>query len=125
MREAIRRAGFAIDFHRRRRVHTRGFQPPTDLEIAVGVWPSAVLVSAEIVKLQPYGAFAALEKNVEGLIHASNIDHLQKNINPSKIFSVGDKVKVKVLVSMAGPIKGTGAPAPPWRHDFHHGSRYV
>ena len=49
VREAIRRAGFAIDFHRRRRVHTRGFQPPTDLEIAVGVWPSAVLVSEDLV----------------------------------------------------------------------------
>lgn len=53
--------------------------------------------SAEIVKLQDYGAFAALEKNIEGLIHQSYISHTSKVIKPSKVFSIGDKIKVKVL----------------------------
>ena len=52
---------------------------------------------AEIVKLQDYGAFAALEKNIEGLIHQTYISHTSKTIKPKKIFSVGDKIKVKIL----------------------------
>tara|TARA_Y100000817_G_scaffold314853_1_gene315558 strand:+ start:2722 stop:4449 length:1728 start_codon:yes stop_codon:yes gene_type:complete len=52
---------------------------------------------AEIVKLQDYGAFAALEKNIEGLIHQSYLSHTSRTIKPNKIFSVGDKVDVKIL----------------------------
>ena len=55
------------------------------------------IYSAEIVKLQDYGAFASLEKNIEGLIHQSYISHTSKVIKPSKVFSIGDKIKVKVL----------------------------
>tara|TARA_A100000164_G_scaffold260150_1_gene232135 strand:- start:1655 stop:2692 length:1038 start_codon:yes stop_codon:yes gene_type:complete len=52
---------------------------------------------AEIVKLQDYGAFAALEKNIEGLIHQSFISHTSRTLKPSKVFTVGDKIKVKIL----------------------------
>jgi len=52
---------------------------------------------AEIVKLQDYGAFAALEKNIEGLIHQTYLSHTSKTIKPSKVFSVGDKISVKIL----------------------------
>ncbi len=52
---------------------------------------------AEIVKLQDYGAFAALEKNIEGLIHQSFLSHTSRTIKPSKVFSVGDKISVKIL----------------------------
>ena len=52
---------------------------------------------AEIVKLQEYGAFAALEKNIEGLIHQTYISHTSKTVKPKKVFSVGDKIKVKIL----------------------------
>lgn len=52
---------------------------------------------AEIVKLQDYGAFAALEKNIEGLIHQSYLSHTSKTIKPNKVFSVGDKISVKIL----------------------------
>ncbi len=52
---------------------------------------------AEIVKLQQYGAFAALEKNIEGLIHQSYLSHTSRTITPNKVFSVGDRVDVKIL----------------------------
>ena len=52
---------------------------------------------AEIVKLQDYGAFASLEKNIEGLIHQSYLSHTSKTIKPNKVFSVGDKISVKIL----------------------------
>ena len=52
---------------------------------------------AEVVKLQDYGAFASLEKNVEGLIHQSYLSHTSKTIKPNKVFSVGSKISVKIL----------------------------
>ena len=52
---------------------------------------------AEIVKLQDYGAFASLEKNIEGLIHQSYLSHTSKTIKPSKVFSIGDKINVKII----------------------------
>ena len=52
---------------------------------------------AEIVKLQDYGAFASLEKNIEGLIHQSYLSHTSKTIKPNKVFSVGSKISVKIL----------------------------
>ena len=50
----------------------------------------------EIVKLMDYGAFCRLKSGVEGLIHQSMIDWTNRNIKPSKVFSVGQQVKVKV-----------------------------
>ena len=50
----------------------------------------------EIVKLMDYGAFCRLKSGVEGLIHQSMIDWTNRNIKPSKVFSVGQQVKVRV-----------------------------
>jgi len=50
----------------------------------------------EIVKLMDYGAFCRLKLGVEGLIHQSMIDWTNRNIKPSKVFSVGQQVKVRV-----------------------------
>ena len=50
----------------------------------------------EIVKLMDYGAFCRLKSGVEGLIHQSMIDWTNRNIKPSKVFSVGQQIKVKV-----------------------------
>ena len=45
-----------------------------------------------------YGAFCRLKLGVEGLIHQSMIDWTNRNIKPSKVFSVGQQVKVKVTI---------------------------
>ena len=44
-----------------------------------------------------YGCFVRIEEGIEGLIHNSELDWTNKNIKPSKIFSVGQKVKFKVV----------------------------
>ena len=36
-------------------------------------------------------------KNIEGLIHQSYLSHTSKTIKPNKVFSVGDKISVKIL----------------------------
>ncbi len=50
----------------------------------------------KIVKLTDFGAFAEMQEGVLGLIHSSEIKHMQKNVNPKSIFKIGDNVKVKL-----------------------------
>ena len=50
----------------------------------------------KISKLTDFGAFAELDSGVAGLIHTSEIEHLNKNVNPRTVFKVGDKVLVKL-----------------------------
>src|SRR5690606_12250302 len=53
-------------------------------------------VSGKVTGIQPYGAFVALDEEVQGLVHISEITHgFVKDINEH--LSVGDQVKVKVL----------------------------
>ena len=48
-------------------------------------------------KLMQYGAFVRLEEGVEGLIHSSYLSWVNKNIEPSKVLSVSQSIKVKVI----------------------------
>ena len=48
-------------------------------------------------KLMEYGVFVKLEDGVEGLIHSSELSWIQKNIQPSKVLSVSQKIKVKIV----------------------------
>jgi len=50
----------------------------------------------KISKLTDFGAFAELDAGIAGLIHTSEIKHLNKNVNPRTVFKVGDVVKVKL-----------------------------
>ena len=50
----------------------------------------------KIVKLTDFGAFAEMQEGVVGLIHSSEIKHMQRNINPKSVFKIGDIVKVKL-----------------------------
>jgi small subunit ribosomal protein S1 len=55
------------------------------------------IYEGEITKILEYGCFVRLESGVEGLVHASEIDHTNRNIKPSKIFSAGDTIKFKIV----------------------------
>ena len=44
-----------------------------------------------------YGCFVEIEDNVEGLVHVSEMDWINKNIKPSVVVSEGDEVEVMVL----------------------------
>ena len=54
------------------------------------------IYEVKISKLTDFGAFAELDSGVAGLIHTSEIKHLNKNVNPRTVFKVGDVVKVKL-----------------------------
>jgi small subunit ribosomal protein S1 len=49
-----------------------------------------------------YGAFVRLEDGIEGLIHSSELSWTNKNIQPSKILSAPQEVKVKIVTIDSG-----------------------
>jgi len=44
-----------------------------------------------------YGCFVKIEDGIEGLIHNSELDWTNRNIKPSKILSVSQKIKFKIV----------------------------
>ena len=48
-------------------------------------------------KLMDYGAFVKLEDGVEGLIHNSELSWTNRNIQPSKVLSASQTIKVKIV----------------------------
>ena len=54
------------------------------------------IVEGKVTGLQPYGAFVAIDKNLSGLIHISEIsDGFVKNIH--SFVEVGQVVRVKII----------------------------
>ncbi|MFZ5663508.1 MAG: 30S ribosomal protein S1 [Pseudomonadota bacterium] len=60
-------------------------------------YPSGTRVFGKVSNVTDYGAFVEIEPGVEGLVHVSEMDWTNKNVNPSKIVQVGDEVEVMVL----------------------------
>ena len=54
------------------------------------------IYEVKISKMMDFGCFAELDEGIAGLIHSSEIKHLNKNVNPRTVFKVGDKVLVKL-----------------------------
>ena len=50
-----------------------------------------------VTKIMDYGAFCKIDEGIEGLIHNSELDWKNKNIKPSKILSVSQKIKFKII----------------------------
>ncbi len=50
-----------------------------------------------VQKLVDYGAFCKIEDGIEGLIHNSELDWTNRNIKPSKVLSVSQKIKFKIV----------------------------
>jgi len=54
------------------------------------------VLEGKVTGVQPYGAFVALDDQVQGLVHISEVTHgFVKDIN--EYLTVGDEVKVKIL----------------------------
>ena len=50
-----------------------------------------------VTKIMEYGAFCKIDEGIEGLIHNSELDWRNKNIKPSKVLSVSQKIKFKII----------------------------
>jgi len=60
-------------------------------------FPLNTSVMGTVTNLTDYGFFAEIENGVEGLVHVSEIDWTNKNIHPSKVVQLKDKVEVMIL----------------------------
>jgi len=49
-----------------------------------------------VTKIMDYGCFVKIEDGIEGLIHNSELDWTNKNIKPSSVVSVSQKIKFKI-----------------------------
>jgi len=60
-------------------------------------YPSGSRLFGKVSNVTDYGCFVELEPGVEGLVHVSEMDWTNKNVNPAKVVQVGDEVEVMVL----------------------------
>ncbi|MDH3915353.1 MAG: 30S ribosomal protein S1 [Chromatiales bacterium] len=60
-------------------------------------YPPTTRLFGKVTNIADYGCFVEIEEGVEGLVHVSEMDWTNKNVNPSKVVQVGDEVEVMVL----------------------------
>ena len=60
-------------------------------------YPTGTRLFGKVSNVTDYGCFVELEPGVEGLVHVSEMDWTNKNVNPSKVVQLGDDVEVMVL----------------------------
>ncbi len=60
-------------------------------------YPVNARVFGKVSNVTDYGCFVEIEPGVEGLVHVSEMDWTNKNVNPAKVVQVGDDCEVMVL----------------------------
>ncbi|MBS3959092.1 MAG: 30S ribosomal protein S1 [Xanthomonadaceae bacterium] len=60
-------------------------------------YPNGARVFGKVSNVTDYGAFVEIEPGVEGLVHVSEMDWTNKNVNPGKVVQLGDEVQVMIL----------------------------
>ncbi len=60
-------------------------------------YPQNTRLVGKVTNITDYGCFVEIEDGVEGLVHVSEMDWTNKNVNPSKVVTVGEEVEVMVL----------------------------
>ena len=53
--------------------------------------------SGEVTKIMDYGCFVKIEDGIEGLIHNSELDWTNRNVKPSSLVSVSQKINFKIV----------------------------
>ncbi len=60
-------------------------------------YPEGKRLFGRITNVTEYGCFVEIEDGIEGLVHVSEMDWTNKNVNPVKAVHVGQEVEVAVL----------------------------
>ena len=60
-------------------------------------YPVGTRLFGRVTNIADYGCFVEIEEGVEGLVHVSEMDWTNKNVNPNKVVSIGDEAEVMVL----------------------------
>jgi len=60
-------------------------------------YPEGSRLFGKVTNIADYGCFVEIEEGVEGLVHVSEMDWTNRNVNPNKVVSLGDDVEVMIL----------------------------
>jgi small subunit ribosomal protein S1 len=60
-------------------------------------YPPHTRMFGKVTNIADYGCFVEIEEGVEGLVHVSEMDWTNKNVNPSKVVTIGEEVEVMVI----------------------------
>ncbi len=60
-------------------------------------YPEHTRLFGKVTNITDYGCFVEIEDGVEGLVHVSEMDWTNKNVNPAKVVHLGDEVEVMIL----------------------------
>jgi len=60
-------------------------------------YPEGSRMTGKVSNITDYGCFVEVEEGVEGLVHVSEMDWTNKNVNPAKVVTLGDEVEVMIL----------------------------
>jgi len=60
-------------------------------------YPAESRIWGKVTNIADYGCFVEIEEGVEGLVHVSEMDWTNKNVNPGKVVQVGEEVEVMVI----------------------------
>jgi small subunit ribosomal protein S1 len=60
-------------------------------------YPPQTRMFGKVTNIADYGCFVEIEDGVEGLVHVSEMDWTNKNVNPSRVVAVGEEVEVMVI----------------------------
>ena len=60
-------------------------------------YPPTTRIFGKVTNIADYGCFVEIEEGVEGLVHVSEMDWTNKNVNPSKVVTIGEEVEVMVI----------------------------
>ncbi len=60
-------------------------------------YPENTRLTGKVTNIADYGCFVEVEEGVEGLVHVSEMDWTNRNVNPNKVVAVGDEVEVMIL----------------------------
>jgi small subunit ribosomal protein S1 len=60
-------------------------------------YPQGTRLFGKVTNLTDYGSFVEVEDGIEGLVHVSEMDWTNKNVDPRKVVTLGEEVEVMVL----------------------------
>lgn len=60
-------------------------------------YPQGTRLFGKLTNITDYGAFVEIEAGIEGLVHVSEMDWTNKNVDPKKVVQLGEEVEVMVL----------------------------
>ena len=60
-------------------------------------YPTGSRLTATVTTVTDYGCFARVSDGIEGLVHASEMSWMKRNLHPSKMVSVGEEIEVMIL----------------------------